>query len=764
MPVNIIIDSKFDDRGIRKAQADLQQMAGNAAKRVAQVGAAVAAAGAVAAGKLAVDAVNAASDFEESVNAVNVAFGEAANGVLAIGENAASSMGVSREEFNSAAVRFSAFAERVVGEGGDVANFIGDVSTRAADFASVFNIEVSEALQVFQSGLAGEAEPLKRFGINLLQSEVAAFAMANGISESASQMTEAEKVQARYGLLMEQTSKTTGDFANTSDGLANSQRILRAELSNLQVEIGSALLPIAKDLVTTFADNLMPRLEDFAEFLRSPEGIESVKEFGAQVENIVNFLLDFAGFIVDNLGAIVGFGVAIAGITVAFKLYGVVVQIAAVKTAALNATIALNPFGLLAIGIAAVTTALGFGVAALINYNNASDDTNETAEDFRAKIQAQHEELQILNSELESGAISQREYDRRVEFLTGKLEELRIKLARTYEFTEAQTEASYRARDAAIANRFANENLKTALENTGTGYNDLAFAATNAKLGIESVTIAEEAQRLMEEQSKLPDHLHTYKSYEQILAEVAAKTRFQTEEQVAFNEVIRQTAIDLGLVVPGADSATTATQNLTGANSELSESYKMVASEIDKSTEALNRFKSATPGSPGPGGMFEAIFPDGSTRLVNIEGEEFRGLSTGGQQLGRAATGSRGQTVPTFINPETNRKIAGNIQGARLEELLSQGFEEVKLARGGLVTQPTRALLGEAGPEAVIPMSKLDRMMRGNNRGGGNTFNIYVQSSSRIGGAQAGEEVVNALKTYNTNNGDFNRALTGFGA
>jgi len=196
MGVNIVIDSKFDDKGIRDAQNQLKNFAGQAAKRVAQVGAAVAAAGAVAAGKLAVDAVQAASDFEESVNAVNVAFGEAAQGVLAIGENAASSMGLSQNEFNQAATRFSAFAETVVGEGGNVAGFIGDVSQRAADFASVFNIDVSEALQVFQSGLAGEAEPLKRFGINLLQSEVAAFAMANGIAESASQMTEAQKVQA----------------------------------------------------------------------------------------------------------------------------------------------------------------------------------------------------------------------------------------------------------------------------------------------------------------------------------------------------------------------------------------------------------------------------------------------------------------------------------------------------------------------------------------------------------------------------------------
>src|SRR6056297_1981886 len=321
MGVNIVIDSKFDDKGIKDAQRQLQNMAGQAAKRVAQVGAAVAAAGAIAAGKLAVDSVQAASDFEESINAVNVAFGDAADGVLKLGENAAQSLGVSRNEFNQAAVRFSAFAERVVGEGGDVAEFIGDVSQRAADFASVFNIEVSEALQVFQSGLAGEAEPLKRFGINLLQTEVAAFAVANGISASASSMTEAEKVQARYGLLMEQTNKTAGDFANTSGSLANTQRRLTSSISDLQVEIGSALLPVAQQLVETFAANLLPRLEDFGNWLQSDEGISAVNRFGDSLVGVFDSLLDFGGWIAENLNLVKNLGIAIAGVVASVYAY-----------------------------------------------------------------------------------------------------------------------------------------------------------------------------------------------------------------------------------------------------------------------------------------------------------------------------------------------------------------------------------------------------------------------------------------------------------
>jgi hypothetical protein len=240
---------------------------GTAIKGLAIAGGALAVAGITSFIK---SSVSAASELEESLNAVTVAYGDASASVVALGEDAATRLGVTQADFNASAVRFSAFAERVVGEGGNVAGFVDDVTTRAADFASVFNIDVSEALQVFQSGLSGEAEPLKRFGINLLDSEVQAFALANGIGEVGRALTEDEKVQARYGLLLESTAKTAGDFANTSDGLANSQRILSANFEDVQAKIGSALLPAFATLTTSLipvVDQLGPVLTGVMEEL-----------------------------------------------------------------------------------------------------------------------------------------------------------------------------------------------------------------------------------------------------------------------------------------------------------------------------------------------------------------------------------------------------------------------------------------------------------------------------------------------------------------
>lgn len=61
------------------------------------------------------------------------------------------------------------------------------------------------------------------------------------------------------------------------------------------------------------------------------------------------------------------------------------------------------------------------------------------------------------------------------------------------------------------------------------------------------------------------------------------------------------------------------------------------------------------------------------------------------------------------------------------------------LAEGGIVNSPTLAMIGEAGPEAVIPLSKMDSM-------GGNNVTIHVNGGDP-------QQVVNALRTYMRQNG-----------
>jgi hypothetical protein len=72
-----------------------------------------------------------------------------------------------------------------------------------------------------------------------------------------------------------------------------------------------------------------------------------------------------------------------------------------------------------------------------------------------------------------------------------------------------------------------------------------------------------------------------------------------------------------------------------------------------------------------------------------------------------------------------------------------------RLAKGGIVTGPTTALIGEAGPEAVIPLSRAGSF----GMGGGSTVNINVQVSPLSNPAEVGQAVVSALKAYERRSG-----------
>jgi hypothetical protein len=130
----------------------------------------------------------------------------------------------------------------------------------AADMASFNNTSPEVALEALRAGLVGEAEPLRKFGVNLNDAALRAEAMAMGIYRGTGTLTAAQKAQASYSLILKQTSAAQGDFARTSEGLANQQRIAKARFSDLSAELGARLLPAVNSTLGGLLD-----LADFLE-------------------------------------------------------------------------------------------------------------------------------------------------------------------------------------------------------------------------------------------------------------------------------------------------------------------------------------------------------------------------------------------------------------------------------------------------------------------------------------------------------------------
>ena len=281
----------------------------------------------------------------------------------------------------------------------------------------MFNIDVAEALQVFQSGLSGEAEPLKRFGINLLDSEVKAYALESGLIAVGQQMTEDIKTQARYGLLMQETAKTQGDFANTSDGLANSQRILSAEFTDMQASIGTALLPVMATLVSQVKDELLPIVERFGDWLQSPEGINAVREFGESMKDALDFTVDFTTGLAGNLQAFIALGQALLGASVAYKAYKIATANATVAQLAFNAAVLKNPFVLAAAALIAL-------VGAALAFRTETNNGIKSIETSKEQVNVLEGEMGKLKTAYSVGAITLETYEIQAAALRREMDKL----------------------------------------------------------------------------------------------------------------------------------------------------------------------------------------------------------------------------------------------------------------------------------------------------------------------------------------------------
>lgn len=260
LKLNLLADVDKFVKELNKAGQDAQGF-GNKVKKYGKIAAgALAAVGVAAAAmsvKVGLDAVKAASDLNEEINKTEVVFGETANEIKAFAKTADRALGLTNKEALAAASTFAILGKNAGLTGRELSGFSKQSSKIAADLGSFFNTSTEDAITAIGSALRGEAEPIRRYGvlISAASLETAAFNYETRTGtelqrDSKNQLTEQSKVLARYQAILDQTTDAQGDFSRTSDGLANSQKILKAQIENLRASLGTSLLPIMKNVVT----------------------------------------------------------------------------------------------------------------------------------------------------------------------------------------------------------------------------------------------------------------------------------------------------------------------------------------------------------------------------------------------------------------------------------------------------------------------------------------------------------------------------------
>lgn len=214
--------------------------------------------------------VNAASNLQELQSAFDFTFGATSASMNVWAESTGNAMGRATSEMKAGALAMGQLFKQAAPTEAAAARLSQRFAALAQDAASFYNTSFDEAVGKIRSGLSGESEPLRDFGVFLTEAAVKAKALELGMIKVGEELTEQGKIMARSVLITEGLSDATGDVERTSGSFANRVRALKANIQELAEEIGERFLPYAEKLVgwaqgaVEWIGNLPPAVKDAA--------------------------------------------------------------------------------------------------------------------------------------------------------------------------------------------------------------------------------------------------------------------------------------------------------------------------------------------------------------------------------------------------------------------------------------------------------------------------------------------------------------------
>jgi hypothetical protein len=363
-----ILSVLVEAKGIRGATHDLNKVdkAGrNAAsgmskfQKVAGAGILAVGAAAAAAGPKLIDL---ASDAEETASKFRIVFGKETQNAIKNLDEFSKATGTSKFALREQAAGLQALIKPMGVAGKASSQMSIGLTKLATDLASFNNTSVQDAVDALKGGLVGEAEPLRKYSVQLSEARVQAFAYAQGIAKQGAELTVAQKAQARYGIILKDTKLAQGDAIETSGSFANQLKRLKSQVTDAATELGVKLLPAATLVVsqiTKFIGQMQSGQGVGGAFITVLQSLrETIRGTAANVRDLVAWFrrhkttTDVLISVVTGLtAAFVAYKVATIAATVATRAF-------AAATTLLSLAMRLNPIGIVVTALIALGAAL----------------------------------------------------------------------------------------------------------------------------------------------------------------------------------------------------------------------------------------------------------------------------------------------------------------------------------------------------------------------------------------------------------------------
>ncbi len=675
-----------------------------------------------------------ASNLAEAESKVNAVFKTQAAEVAKWAKTTSSSFGVStRSALEAAGTYGNLFQAFGLGQG-ESAKMSMRLVELAADMASFNNVPIEDALTALRSGLSGETEPLKRFGVALNDVRLRQEALNLKIYDGQGVLTIAQKSQAAYALILRDTALQQGDVARTAGGLANQKKFLGAQVEDLSGSFGAVFLPIMINVVGVIRNQVLPQMQKFIEAFKSlsPNAIVT----GIQI-----------GFFAAALGpAMIAVGYMIKmlqGLATAFqflmkRIVLIPLIILGIVTAMVKGTDAtmtwgqatLKVFRGIAVGLSKIGNAFIFVINGFIKGYNAlftgilkNPKINELTLNFDGLV-----------STVDSAAAGFTNFSNKLKEEQANLSAIAADAQKLADSIDAPGGAKGgRANSVGGASRSAadkiarfTETLSVAnqvLSDAKSKFTDFASSVSSSITGMISFSSAATAS--------------TGSFLSNLTMQANKAADFGNKVRTLLSMGLSETAIGQVLSA-GAEAGTKIADEIIAGGATVVNQVNTLISATQSVADAVG--ESAASQFYSAGVTAGQALVDGVKAAIASAGLSITATGTivnqaGIDRVSAAIAKARGK------KSKGGKKVTKGERQSIMDLAASLGVEVPAFAKGGIVTGPTLALIGEAGPEAVVPLS-------GRNAGMGNTINLTVNAGMGADGASIGRDIVDAIKKY----------------
>ena len=446
MSVNVVLKSVFDDKGIKQAEKSFGDISKGIKVAAAAIGTAFVGIGVVTA-KFAGDSIQAA----EAVATANARLGQVAKsmGIFGAETEAVTNRLIEFAEANELTTAVD--AEVIKATQAKLLTF-KELANTADDTGGAFDRATMAALDLAAAGF-GSAEtnavqlgkalqdPIKgitaltRSGITFTESE----------RELIKTMVESGQVLKAQDMILSAIETQVG---GTAQATANASDKMRLAFDNVQESVGAALLPtfnkfadqiiaftpvianalvpVFEKLAQVFEEQVLPKLQEFADWLASPEGNAAIDKFISDIGKVIDQMMSFVAAIFENIDAIASFidGVIRVAPIVLGLAAGIIAVEAALKIAkiaqiAFNLAVASNPY------VLALTALLAL-VGAMTVFRNDAEKGALAAQDSAYQTEILTAEIEKLHDAYELGAMDQDTYERQLAAMTQQMNAAKI--------------------------------------------------------------------------------------------------------------------------------------------------------------------------------------------------------------------------------------------------------------------------------------------------------------------------------------------------